>query len=54
MEELAAEYQPEELNRIGFRLHEHVRPEVPQGAKGWGAKGLLGLARIRSAQDELG
>jgi hypothetical protein len=49
MEALAASLPPEELNRIGFRLYEHFRPEVAPGAKGWGAKGLLDLDRIRGA-----
>jgi hypothetical protein len=26
---------PEELNRVGFRLYERFRPEVPEGAQGW-------------------
>lgn len=49
MEELARSIEPEELNRVGFRLYEHFRPEVPAGATGWGAKGVLDLDRIRSA-----
>ena len=49
MVELAAGIEPQELNRIGFRLYEQFRPEVPQDVKGWGAKGNLDLARIRSA-----
>jgi hypothetical protein len=49
MEALAGSLEPEELNRIGFRLYEHFRPEVPAGAKGWGAKGVLELGKIRSA-----
>jgi hypothetical protein len=49
MEELADSLAPKELNRMGFRLYEHFRPEVPAGAKGWGAKGLLDLSRIRGA-----
>jgi hypothetical protein len=49
MEDLAASMQPDELNRVGFRLYEHFRPDVPAGAKGWGAKGVLDLNRIRSA-----
>ena len=51
METLAGSLAPEELNRVGFRLYEHFRPEVPAGAKGWGAKGLLDLGRIRGAAD---
>jgi hypothetical protein len=50
MEDLAARYEPEELNRIGFRLYEHFRPEVPPDVKGWGAKGALDLEKIRSAE----
>lgn len=49
MEELARSMEPEELNRVGFRLYEHFRPEVPTGATGWGAKGVLDLQRIRTA-----
>jgi hypothetical protein len=51
MEELAARYEPEELNRIGFRLYERFRPEVPPDVRGWGAKGVLDLERIRAAGD---
>jgi len=50
METLAASLPPEELNRIGFRLYEQFRPEVPQGAEGWGAKGELRLDRIVHAR----
>jgi hypothetical protein len=39
MEVLAASLPPEELNRIGFWLYERFRPEVPESAQGWGAKG---------------
>jgi hypothetical protein len=51
MEDLAARYDPEELNRVGFRLYEHFRPEVPPDVRGWGAKGVLDLGKIRSAGD---
>jgi hypothetical protein len=49
MERLAASMPPDELNRVGFRLYERFRPEVPAGTKGWGAKGVLDLARIGEA-----
>jgi hypothetical protein len=49
MRALAGGLPPEELNRVGFRLYEHFRPEVPEGVKGWGAKGELRLERIRDA-----
>lgn len=51
MEALAARYDPQELNRVAFRLYEHFRPEVPADAGGWGAKGVLDLDRIRTASD---
>lgn len=38
MEELAGRYDPAELNRIGFRLYEGFRPDVPAGAEGWGVR----------------
>ncbi len=49
MEKLATSLPPEELNRIGFRLYEHFRPEVPAGVGGWGKKGVLDLTRIENA-----
>ena len=51
MQALAASLPPGELNRIGFRLYERFRPEVPDGVKGWGAKGALHLERIREAAE---
>jgi hypothetical protein len=49
MEELAARYEPVELNRIGFRLYERFRPEIPPGNTGWGAKAVLEVDKILSA-----
>lgn len=49
MQALAAALDPDELNRVGFRLYEHFRPEVPEGVKGWGAKGELRLDKVRDA-----
>ena len=46
MEALAASLPSEELNRVGFRLYERFRPDVPEGAQGWGAKGELRVERI--------
>ena len=34
VEHLAASLDPAELNRVGFRLYERFRPEVPAGASG--------------------
>jgi hypothetical protein len=39
IEALAAAFPPAELNRVAFRLYERFRPDVPEGAQGWGAKG---------------
>jgi hypothetical protein len=49
MEELADRYDPAELNRIGFRLYEKFRPEIPTGSPGWGAKAALEIEKILSA-----
>ncbi len=49
MEKLADSLPPGELNRVGFQLYEHFRPEVPAGAGGWGKKGVLDLKRIENA-----
>lgn len=49
MEELAARYEPTELNRIGFRLYEKFRPDVPPGAEGWAKKAVLDVEKIRTA-----
>ena len=50
MEALADTLPPQELNRIGFRLYEQFRPEVPAGVAGWGKKGVLDLKLIENAQ----
>ncbi|KAA2214643.1 hypothetical protein [Teichococcus oryzae] len=52
MEELADRYEPRELNRIGFRLYERFRPEVPVDVTGWGARGELDLEAVRRAHTE--
>jgi hypothetical protein len=51
IEAVAISLPPDELNRIGFRLYERFRPDVPDGAQGWGAKGELRIERIRSVMD---
>ena len=51
MEELAASLPPDELDRVGFRLYERFRPEVPEGVEGWGAKALLDIGRIGRAAE---
>lgn len=47
MEALAKSYSPDELASQAYALYEHFRPTVPEGVKGWGAKGELDLSRLR-------
>jgi hypothetical protein len=46
MEALAALLPPEELNCVGFRLYERFRPDVPEGAQGWGRRGSCGWSGL--------
>ena len=46
MMELAYGFEPEELASQAFSLYEQFRPRIPEGVRGWGAKGELDLARI--------
>jgi hypothetical protein len=48
MARLASRFPPEHLNREGFHLYEQFRPEVPADERGWGAKGVLDIAKIRA------
>lgn len=48
MRTLAQTFGPSELNENGFGLYECFRPAIPEGVRGWGAKGELNLAAIRS------
>jgi hypothetical protein len=48
MEKLAKAYTPKELEKKAYDLYEKFRPEIPEGTKGWGAKGELDLDYIRS------
>ena len=48
LEDLADSLPPRELASRAYALYEAFRPEVPEGEKGWGAKGVLDLAHIRS------
>jgi hypothetical protein len=47
MEALAKAHAPKQLASQAYELYEAFRPSVPEGAKGWGAKGELDLGRIR-------
>jgi len=48
MRTLAQAFGPSELNEKGFGLYECFRPSIPEGLRGWGTKGELNLAAIRS------
>ena len=48
MEHLAKAFTPKQLEMQAFSLYEKFRPAVSEGLKGWGAKGELDLAFIRS------
>jgi hypothetical protein len=47
MRELAKAFRPEQLRTNAFNLYEKFRPIIPEGVRGWGAKGELDIDRIR-------
>ena len=51
MQKLAKAYTPKQLESKAYSLYEKFRPEIPEGKKGWGAKGELDLEYIRSLAD---
>lgn len=46
MTSLAKAYPPAELAKEVFHLYEAFRPAIPEGRKGWGARGVLDLRKI--------
>jgi hypothetical protein len=48
MELLAKSFTASQLESRAFSLYEKFRPVIPEGRKGWGAKGELDLDLIRS------
>jgi len=48
MRDLAKAFPPEQLRENAFGLYEQFRPTIPEGLRGWGAKGKLSIGRIRS------
>jgi hypothetical protein len=48
LEALAQAYPPDQLAARAYALYEAFRPAVPEGTKGWGAKGDLRLDAIRA------
>lgn len=43
---LAKAYKPKDLAADAFSLYEQFRPRIPEGKKGWGAKGELDLGLV--------
>jgi hypothetical protein len=54
MAELAAAYEPGDLNLLGVRMYEGFRPGVPAGESGWGALGELNLEKVRALAERAG
>jgi hypothetical protein len=54
MQRLAKSFPPKALADIAFRLYERFRPAIPEGVKGWGAKGDLDLQLIERLAKEKG
>jgi len=52
MQQLAAAFEPEDLEGAAFGLYEQFRPKIAKGQKGWGQKGELDLDLIRSLAEE--
>jgi hypothetical protein len=48
MSDLAKAFRPEQLKTNAFILYEKFRPAIPEGVRGWGAKGSLDIDHIRS------
>jgi hypothetical protein len=52
MQKLAKAYRPQELAHDAYRLYERFRPAIPEGVKGWGARGDLDLGLIEGMAKE--
>jgi hypothetical protein len=46
MEAVAKSYTKDELASKAYGFYEKFRPKIPEGTKGWGAKGELSLTKI--------
>jgi len=52
MKALAKSRTPQQLAEEAYALYEAFRPEIPRGTRGWGAKGVLDLAKVRALAQE--
>jgi hypothetical protein len=48
MTKLAHAFTTEELAQRAFAMYEEFRPAIPAGVRGWGARGVLDLARVEA------
>ncbi|MHC4199038.1 MAG: hypothetical protein ACYSU0_03540 [Planctomycetota bacterium] len=48
MADLASSYGPDQLQYVAYSLYERFRPQIEPGRRGWGQKGTLDLALVRS------
>lgn len=48
MRELTEAFGPDQLEEVAYKLYEQFRPKIAGGRRGWGQKGALDLAFIRS------
>lgn len=46
MAKVAHSFSTDELAGQAFAMYEEFRPAIPAGVRGWGAKGVLDLARV--------
>lgn len=46
MTRLARAFGTDELGARAYKLYEEFRPEIPAGVGGWGARGVLDLAKV--------
>lgn len=52
MRALAKSYPPDKLGSEAYSLYEKIRPQVPGGMKGWGAKGYFDLNLLRQLHEK--
>jgi hypothetical protein len=52
MTKLAGAFKPGELAHNAYPLYERFRPAIPEGVKGWGAKGELDLGLVKRLAEE--
>ena len=52
MQRFARSYKPKELADQAFGLYDRFRPSIPEGVKGWGAKGDLDLGVVQRLAKE--